>query len=272
MNSTPSRSGFSPEIETVARRAYAEYVGKLFKDKGSLTDNLLHAAIGMCGERSELVEAFMIVFQKDVEADIPQVRLDETVQEELGDLGFYIMAAALQLGIPESELMETDVTTEFVDSEGMVSLDVYTGQFLDYCKKAWAYEQEPNVVKLKEALFQIWQAFRRATLYLDLHHEYLRMVNVEKLSKRYPLGEYSDKHAGLRLDKVEEKSDAVNAFRARVLSALSSYDAQADKPVTELVERARENLRVWLNGDYDFEYDEEDSLEDLEILNAWGAI
>lgn len=280
---------FKPEVVITATQHYRRYVTDLFKTMPTEAETLLHAAVGIVGEVAELSERFTQIVQQNEDADIPEFSQDLNVQEELSDMGFYILAGAVHLNISDAELEETDVVTHFEDPFGTQGMLIYPGRLLDLVKKCWVYGKPVDDLRddIRAELFQVWQAYKRVLYRLDLSMDWIRMVNVTKLSQRYPLGKYTDGHALARLDKaegeaafkeaVESQTNAEFAFRARVLSALYSYDSILHDinrgAVTEpKTDDAYQRLSKWLRGESSYKNDDADSLKDLETLNAWGAI
>jgi NTP pyrophosphatase (non-canonical NTP hydrolase) len=89
-----------PQEDGIGRMVrYDLFVEKLFKeDTYEMMVN--HAALGVCGEAGELVDALKkhIHYKKPLDL--------ENVIEELGDLRFYIQAAMNLFGITEQELLQ----------------------------------------------------------------------------------------------------------------------------------------------------------------------
>jgi NTP pyrophosphatase (non-canonical NTP hydrolase) len=82
---------------------YSDFVKALFKEMGSPTLNLLHAAVGISGEAGELLDAV----KKHWAYEKPLDRAN--VVEELGDLEFYMQAIRNELGIPRDRIIEANV-------------------------------------------------------------------------------------------------------------------------------------------------------------------
>lgn len=78
---------------------YSDFVAALFKDMGSDTLDILHAAVGIAGEAGELLDAV----KKHWAYEKPLDRAN--VVEELGDLEFYMQALRNKLGIPRSHIL-----------------------------------------------------------------------------------------------------------------------------------------------------------------------
>jgi len=79
---------------------YSDFVAALFKDMGSPTLDLLHAAVGIAGEAGELLDAV----KKHWAYEKPLDR--ENVIEELGDLEFYMQALRNNIGVPRSFIIQ----------------------------------------------------------------------------------------------------------------------------------------------------------------------
>lgn len=253
----------------VAQNEYERFVSDLFKPMPRKIDCILHAAVGISGEVGELIEGL-----EKFEGTDP--REDDNTQEELGDIRFYITAAAHELSVSVAWLQEQDVPTEFDDEHGLSSLIVYSAQLLDYVKKAWAYSGELKREESVQALCQIWQAYKRTCDNLDLNDVYIRYVNVGKLSKRYPLGKYCDSDALARADKAIDVNEYVSR-ESRATSAILSFEQQmanCNEDAPEDVIKAVRVLKDWLRLPHDHRRfaDNVAASSSLSILNAWGAL
>lgn len=91
---------------------YDEFVRKLFKLNAACGD-LMHAAIGICGEAGELGDAIKkhVVYNKDLDR--------ANVIEELGDLRFYMQAMQNLLGITEQEVLQHNACKLMVRYENL---------------------------------------------------------------------------------------------------------------------------------------------------------
>lgn len=72
---------------------YSEFVAALAKPMGSPKNDLMHMAIGICGEAGELADAIKKHWAYGKELD------STNVIEELGDLLFYIQGMANLIGV-----------------------------------------------------------------------------------------------------------------------------------------------------------------------------
>lgn len=81
---------------------YKDFVAKLFKTDTHDME-MLHAALGVCGEAGELGDAIKknIIYGKELDR--------KNVVEELGDLRFYMQALMNKLDITDEELLQHNV-------------------------------------------------------------------------------------------------------------------------------------------------------------------
>ena len=190
---------------------YADMVCALFKNTGYDRDfdGLAHAVIGMVGEAAEAANHDSY----------------ENLLEELGDFEFYRQAAFTELVVPAGMVENSvvyleanakaliDIKNSGVMESGMSnpvlaamllsevlhrSIDV-----LDITKKLWVYRKPFAEVsdKLLAGLGGIDAYLAMAYTVIGVTREQMRHGNFVKLSKRYPLGVYSDQHAQARADK-----------------------------------------------------------------------
>lgn len=82
---------------------YSLFVAKRFKFQPEHIQSLLHAAVGICGEGGELIDAVKKSWVYGKELD------RENVKEELGDLLFYIQAAANLMHTTMGDLMSQNM-------------------------------------------------------------------------------------------------------------------------------------------------------------------
>lgn len=80
--------------------SYGEFVCALAKDMGSSSSNLMHAGIGISGEAGELLDALKKHWVYNKPLDLANV------EEELGDLFFYMTLLMCQLGITEQQVLD----------------------------------------------------------------------------------------------------------------------------------------------------------------------
>lgn len=78
-------------------------VQDLFKDMGSLRDNMMHAAAGISGEGGELLDAVKKHWAYGKPLDV------ENVVEELGDLEFYMRALRNLVGVTREHVLLANI-------------------------------------------------------------------------------------------------------------------------------------------------------------------
>lgn len=81
---------------------YHKFVAALFKNMGTDSNNLMHAAIGISGEAGELLDAV-----KKLWAYSKPLDRANTI-EELGDIEFYLQAMRNQLGLRREEILQAN--------------------------------------------------------------------------------------------------------------------------------------------------------------------
>ena len=96
---TPQSHNLRKTKMTPREDDYSDFVAALFKEMGSPTLNILHAAVGISGEAGELLDAVKKHWAYGKELD------KVNVIEELGDLEFYMQAMRNQIGIPRSYIL-----------------------------------------------------------------------------------------------------------------------------------------------------------------------
>lgn len=84
----------------VVRMPYDEFVCNLVKDMGSITNDRLHAAVGIAGEAGELLDAIKKNWAYGKPIDTVNII------EELGDLEFYITAMRQLIGISRQSVIQ----------------------------------------------------------------------------------------------------------------------------------------------------------------------
>lgn len=96
---------------------YDAFVACLFKQFGNLTNDILHAAVGISGESGELLDAVKKTW-------IYNKPLDRAnVIEELGDLRFYIQAMMNVLNISEQEVVQGNANKLAIRYKGLIYSD-----------------------------------------------------------------------------------------------------------------------------------------------------
>lgn len=149
-------------------------------------------AVGIAGEVFELCEA--------EDACDPQ-----HIQEELGDLFFYIEGYRQCLGLKYFFTVPITVINVAVDSlESRRSLLKAADHVLDLTKRFAIYNKKPfDLETAKSALLQVYiYTLARARIHGQTLESCLT-ANCEKLSTRYSSGSYSDGQAQARADKPQ---------------------------------------------------------------------
>ena len=181
----------------VCPKFYANMVEKLAKDGKDIvegltvdTAHLLHMAVGLSGETSELVEAMQEVDR-------------EHILEELGDIEFYLQ------GIYNGINSAKGITSESFELElkdeppAYLQLVIIGGNLLDTVKKAAIYNKELDFHQLNMDLMAYEYYLVQVHNLYGFTSDVCRKHNVNKLSKRYSSGTYSNKQAQQRADKQE---------------------------------------------------------------------
>lgn len=83
----------------------------------------------------------------------------------------------------------------------VVGMSGESGELLDGVKKGWAYNKPLDYENLIEELGDLYFYFQGMLNLLGLDIEFIKRINQDKLSKRFPNIAYSDLHAQARLDK-----------------------------------------------------------------------
>lgn len=189
--------------------SYSEMVNRLAKSGDEILAtvtpekmHLLHMAVGIAGEATELLGAFG-------NDKGPGFGLDmENVIEEMGDYEFYAEGARQGL---KQERMPVDSEQPRTNSPTVLhrlaaDVAVAAGDFLDLVKKATVYNKDVGTDALLADLHGVDQAYADLQSALGLNRENILKGNQDKLSTgknaRYKDG-YSDKAAQERADKKE---------------------------------------------------------------------
>lgn len=85
----------------------------------------------------------------------------------------------------------------------VVGISGEAGELLDAVKKGWAYNKTLDMENLIEELGDLFFYFQGMLNLLGLDVEFIKRMNQDKLSKRFPNIAYSDLHAQARLDKQQ---------------------------------------------------------------------
>jgi NTP pyrophosphatase (non-canonical NTP hydrolase) len=81
---------------------YSQFVANRVKSMGSETADILHAAVGICGEAGELLDAVKKHWAYNQELD------KENIIEELGDMEFYMCALRMLIGVTQEEVIQAN--------------------------------------------------------------------------------------------------------------------------------------------------------------------
>lgn len=83
----------------ILQKQYADFVESRFKKMPNYVQTLLHAGVGIAGEGGEFLDSLKKswVYNKNID--------NENLIEELGDLMFYIQAAANALGVSLEDIV-----------------------------------------------------------------------------------------------------------------------------------------------------------------------
>ena len=153
--------------------------------------NYMHMAVGLASEVGELVECV----GTDLRFDIDKVHLGE----EVGDLYWYLGNYANMRNISMPENLHVTIPEE----QCLDFLIIKVGELVDIIKKFAAYNKEFDRVKETLIVCDVRLALLVIEETYDLNGKEIRLKNVAKLARRYPV-EFSDFLATHR-DLVEER-------------------------------------------------------------------
>lgn len=153
--------------------------------------DLLHMAIGLSGEVAELLSCF---FAGEIKGKIDR----ENLVEELGDIEFYLEGIRSIVGLKRAQLDEP----LFVGSP-VTALIAFAGDVLDQVKKFVIYQKDLDTAALRELLAFIEGYLDVVRVEHKLTRDETLTANMDKLGKRYPNFEYTDRRAHERADKQE---------------------------------------------------------------------
>lgn len=168
--------------------------------------HLLHMAVGVSGEISELIEAIDLWANHDCELNL------ENTTEELGDLEFFIEAMRVEAGFTREETLhemqaiklKEDLPVEHLKSTAghtIADLATFGGGILDCVKRFAIYNKELDFDRLQTILGQIellLSMIRQAT---GITREESLQANIAKLSTRYNKMVFTNEDAQARKDK-----------------------------------------------------------------------
>jgi hypothetical protein len=179
------------ENQSPAAPSYADFVRKLFNRSGDLSKDFTHAILGVVTEINEYLTA-----------------IDEVNGlEELGDLEFYLEAlgqvvADARSAAADGSVIALDLTPLYTQAR-LVSFEAVianeSATLLDQAKRWVGYGKQPT--DLQAVLNQAVSLVVFANLggkYPNMDHDRIRKVNMAKLLKRYPGGEFDAYRAIVR--------------------------------------------------------------------------
>jgi NTP pyrophosphatase (non-canonical NTP hydrolase) len=141
--------------------------------------NLLHGAMGLVTEASELVENYNGVKQHD----------SVNVFEELGDVAWYLSIAQRELGFElDDDFFTTSLEQEvFVEYGTIYCLDLInaSSNLLDYHKKMLFYGKPFDEAKYKELFFEVAKVLNVIIQLEGFNIEDIHERNISKLKARY---------------------------------------------------------------------------------------
>lgn len=181
-------------------KALAKPGETIAKELTAVTADLWHAATGVAGETSEILEAAAAVSK-----DSPLDR--ENMIEELGDMEFYIEQARQNIGLSRADTMPGFVKTGASVMVAAVVLAIAGGKFLDLVKKAVVYQKAIEKSAFAKALAEVEAGMESLRMAANISYEQTIAGNIYKLAEgpnaRYKDG-YSDQAAQDRADKQGE--------------------------------------------------------------------
>lgn len=173
---------------------HSELVSALAKDGAEILQSLtpekchlLHMAVGISGEASELLGA--------------NVDDMDNIIEELGDIEFYLEGLCQGLCTPVIALPVGKVKRK---NSIRKLIQVIAGDVLDTVKKHVIYNKDLPQFELDGLICRLFTSLNDAYVTFKLTREQVLNANIEKLSVRYTGLTYSDKAAQERADKVGE--------------------------------------------------------------------
>lgn len=177
---------------------FPDMVKALFKATPGLTpahrptdyiaDSLMHAAVGIAGEASELILACT---SHD----------EENVLEELGDARFYMQAVWNYFGWEMASFSAAKVPASYPQDD-LLCFSIAAGELLDVVKKVWVYNKPLDVLAIDNAMNILVHLYNALLVKYNLQDQQVQHANQSKLGKRYPQGVYTDADAQARADKV----------------------------------------------------------------------
>lgn len=196
---------------------HTDLVARLAKPGADILKNLtptkidlLHAAVGIAGECSELLEGYLTAEQQFNSEGIDKTNLIE----ELGDIEFYVAQARRNLFVERDELLGAGRVEAAYDFRRGVPgyagdlrvvfewIAIQGGQVLDKVKKVVIHDKPLVVYDIAVQLDALDGWLVNAYVALGVSRDDVLAANVLKLTKRYGSGSYSDQQAQKRADKA----------------------------------------------------------------------
>ena len=158
-----------------------------------LSAHLLHMAVGLSGEISELIENHL------------EIGDHENKIEEFGDIEFYFEGIVPHLNFrDEIELTERDVSTHNADRE-LLHLAKHGGALLDAIKKSAIYVKDLDINETVTQMINIRQSLCNLYWIFNITPKQAIEANIAKLGKRYEGFKYSNEAAQTHADRVERR-------------------------------------------------------------------
>jgi hypothetical protein len=187
-----AKDGLSAPVTEVVR--YDQFVRQLFKaDTEAMM--ALHCALGVAGEVGEIVEA---------ETD------KNNLEEELGDLEFYLQATRLHYGISRAQVLNVPLPESAVlismQRTAPACMVVAAGNLCDVIKREYVYRKGRDLVALLSTLRVLDSTLEEHYTYFNFTRSEILQANADKLCKRYVELRYTDQAAIARADKSSSPS------------------------------------------------------------------
>jgi len=171
--------------------------------------HMLHMALGISGEASEIYDMFRHDRDPDLKNDF-----NNELALELGDIAFYAQGLMIPFHWTSAQVCTPTFDAEQVsrlqgqaDMYGTAPKDLApselvraAGTITEYIKKHWVYNKPLNTEDLRQALGLIVFLIRIIANGFGYSYADILRMNMEKLSKRYDGFSYSDKAAIERKD------------------------------------------------------------------------
>lgn len=158
------------------------------------TADLLHMAVGFSGEVAELMACLQPVFCQTASLD------RENLIEELGDMEFYLQGIREILGLPRVDV-SARLIPDLLPRKLSIDLVIQAGEILDLVKKASIYAKPIDAASIAVQLALVEMVLENLRRIMNVSRDECLTHNLDKLGKRYPGFEYTNKRAQERADK-----------------------------------------------------------------------